>query len=184
MKTELTNISGILLFEFDVYLDQRGCFIDIFEISKLRSIGIKDDFIQDAITISNKKNTIRGLHFQYPPFAQSKIVRCERGAILDIAVDLRKSSPTYGQHCVIELSEASLKALYLPVGIAHGVCTLEDDTRLAYKISGRYSKEYASGIAWNDPNLEIDWPVSGEQFYINDRDENLPFFDRNASYFP
>ena len=183
MKVKKTNIPGILVVELDAYKDQRGWFVEVFEKTQMEAIGIKDNFIQDAVTVSTAKNTIRGLHFQNPPYEQSKLVRCHRGAFFDVAVDLRKSSPTFGQHFSLELNETSWTALYLPIGIAHGLYTLEDNTHLAYKISGKYSPENAGGLVWNDPVLDIKWPTAATDVLINPRDRDLPFFNTATTYF-
>lgn len=184
MKVKKTNIPGVLILELDAYRDLRGSFVEVYEKTQMEAIGIKDNFIQDVITVSITKNTLRGLHFQNPPYEQSKLVRCQRGAFFDVAVDLRKSSPTFGQHFSLELNETSLTALYLPIGIAHGLFTLEDNTHLAYKISGKYSPENAGGLVWDDPILNINWPTTNSNLLINSRDRELPLFDKTTTYFP
>ena len=183
MKVKKTNIPGVLVLEVNAYQDQRGSLVEVFERSQFEDIGIKDDFIQDVVTNSPVKNTIRGLHFQNFPCAQSKLIRCDRGAFFDVAVDIRKSSPTFGQYFSIELTDCSWTTLYLPVGIAHGFCTLKDDTRLVYKIAGKYSPEHSGGLAWNDPRLNINWPTSEGASFISDRDRDLPVFDNATAYF-
>jgi dTDP-4-dehydrorhamnose 3,5-epimerase len=184
MKVKKTNIHGVLVVELDAYEDHRGWFIEVFEKTQMETIGIKDDFTQDVVTISTAKNTLRGLHFQNPPYEQSKFVRCQRGAFFDVAVDLRKSSPTFGQYFSLELNDKSWTAIYLPTGIAHGLYTLEDNTHLAYKISGKYSPENAGGLVWNDPILNINWPTSTNGVLINPRDRELPLFSTKTTYFP
>lgn len=183
MKVEDTNIPGVKVLKLDAYEDARGCFVQVFEKSEMANAGIKDDFIQDAVSVSTFKHTVRGLHFQNPPYEQSKLVSCDRGAFFDVAVDLRQSSLTYGQHFSIELTDTSWTAVYLPVGIAHGFCTLQDDTRLVYKFAGKYAPEDAGGLLWNDSGLAIDWPVKAEDVLINERDMAMPSFDPVTLYF-
>jgi dTDP-4-dehydrorhamnose 3,5-epimerase len=167
-------IDGVKLVKPRRILDSRGYFVETWNRRAFREAGIDVDFTQDNASFSAKRGTVRGLHFQNPPMAQSKLVRVLKGAILDVAVDLRRASPTFGRHAAATLSAAAGDQLYIPTGFAHGFCTLEADTEVAYKISGLYSPEHDNGIAWNDPDLGIDWPLAGIDPTLSDKDRKLP----------
>jgi len=157
MILEKTNIEDIILLTPRVYKDERGYFMESYNQKKVE-ILIKDRFVQDNESVSHK-NVLRGLHFQLPPHAQSKLIRVIKGSILDIAVDLRKDSSTYGEHFKHVLSGENKKQLYIPVGFAHGFLSLEDNTILNYKCSDYYSASAEASIIWNDPQLKIDWGI-------------------------
>ena len=157
MILEKTNIEDIILLTPRVYEDERGYFMESYNQKKVE-ILIKDRFVQDNESESHK-NVLRGLHFQLPPHAQSKLIRVIKGSILDIAVDLRKDSSTYGKHFKHILSGENKKQLYIPVGFAHGFLSLEDNTILNYKCSDYYNANNEASILWNDPNLAIDWGI-------------------------
>ena len=143
----------------DRFRDERGFFSETYSRRALAEAGIADEFVQDNHSLSVPAGTVRGLHYQLPPFAQAKLVRVMRGAILDVAVDLRRGSPTFGRHVAATLSAAAWNQLFVPVGFAHGFCTLEPDTEVVYKVTAYYSREHDRGIRWDDPELGIDWPV-------------------------
>jgi dTDP-4-dehydrorhamnose 3,5-epimerase len=153
-----TQISELKLLQPNIFQDERGCFFESYNYQTLNNLGITDVFVQDNQSFS-KKNVIRGLHFQIPPFAQAKLVRVIKGAVLDVAVDLRKDSPTYGQHFSVELNEENQLQFYIPVGFAHGFAALEDNTIFAYKCSNIYHKESERSIIFNDKDLNINWNV-------------------------
>lgn len=160
MHVTKTNIEGLLILEPKVYGDERGYFLESFN-EKLFSdlVGENISFVQDNESLSSK-DVIRGLHFQNPPFAQGKLVRVVKGSVLDVAVDLRKTSPTYGHFCAIELSEVNKKQFWIPKGFAHGFSTLEDNTIFQYKCTSYYSPENEATIYWDDQELAIDWKIS------------------------
>ena len=159
MQIERTALDGVLLLHPKKHGDARGFVSETFKISALRDAGIADEWVQDNHSFSAQAGTIRGLHFQAPPMAQAKLVRVLRGAILDVVLDIRRTSPTYGQHIAVELSAENFAQLYIPAGFAHGFCTLTDDTEILYKVSAEYAPAQEGGVLWNDPDLAIAWPV-------------------------
>jgi len=182
MKIHKFSISGPLLIEPNCFIDQRGFFIESFKASVFREYGIPDFFPQDNHSCSGK-NVIRGLHFQVPPMGQGKLVRVIRGRVLDVIVDIRLGSPTYGQSIIIELSEENKKILWVPEGFAHGFLSLEDNTDLLYKVTKEYSKEHESGLYFNDPILGIEWGVDIDKLIISDKDKLLPTWENFKSPF-
>ncbi|MDR1346391.1 MAG: dTDP-4-dehydrorhamnose 3,5-epimerase [Bacteroidales bacterium] len=158
MIIEKTAIKGLLLVTPDVFTDERGVFFESYNQQRWTEAGVSDLFVQDNQSQS-RKGVVRGLHFQKPPFAQSKLVRVLQGSVLDVAVDIRRSSPTYGQHISVLLSADNLKQFFLPCGFAHGFIALEEGTLFAYKCSQLYCKEAEVTIPYNDPLLEIDWGI-------------------------
>jgi len=158
MKITTTQIPDLLILEPKVFHDDRGYFYESYNETKFIDLGFTVQFKQDNISRSIK-NVLRGLHFQRPPYSQGKLVQVLRGSVLDVAVDLRKDSKTYGQHFKIELSEKNKKLFYIPPGFAHGFLTLEDDTIFSYKCTNVYNKESEDGLMWNDSNIGIDWGI-------------------------
>jgi dTDP-4-dehydrorhamnose 3,5-epimerase len=169
-----TEIPDVKIITPKKFGDDRGFFSEVYNAATFSAAGLDLDFIQDNHSWSAKRGTIRGLHFQSPPFAQDKLVRVVRGAILDVAVDIRRSSPTYGQHVAVELSAANWRQLLVPIGFAHGFCTLEDNTEVVYKVTGRYSKDHDLGLAFDDPDLRIAWPVGADDAITSDKDRKHP----------
>jgi dTDP-4-dehydrorhamnose 3,5-epimerase len=159
MEIENFEIPNIVLIKPSVFEDSRGYFFESYNKNKFLEAGITDDFVQSNQSLS-QKGVLRGLHFQMPPFAQSKLVRVIKGEVLDIAVDIRKNSPTYGKHISVILSEENKNILYVPEGFAHGFLTLKDDTIFSYKCGNVYNKEAERGIMWNDSQLNIDWKIA------------------------
>ena len=154
--------------------DSRGWFSETWNKSKLEAAGISLDFCQDNQSFSRPKGTLRGMHFQAPPFAQTKLVRCLRGRIFDVAVDIRRASPTFGKWVGLELSAENGKQLLIPKGYAHAFLTLEPDCEIAYKVDAYYSAECDGGVAWDDPAIGIDWPLEGGSPVLSDKDQVLP----------
>lgn len=163
--------------------DTRGYFCETFRRSAFAENGISQDFIQDNQSCSERVGTVRGLHFQRPPFAQAKLVRVLRGAILDVALDLRRRSPTFGKHVSVKLDSESDEQLLVPKGFAHGFCTLEPQTTVLYKVDEVYSPEHDGGVYWADPELAIDWPVKAAEAQLSPKDRALPTFGQLASVF-
>ncbi len=167
MIIETTFIKDLLLLTPQVYSDQRGYFMESYNKLKVGKM-IKDDFVQDNESLS-KKNVLRGLHLQLPPYAQAKLIRVIKGSILDVAVDLRRESDTYGQHFKHVLSGENKKQLYVPEGFAHGFLTLVDNTLINYKCSNYYHSDSETSILWNDPDLDIDWGLNDPILAEKDR---------------
>ena len=163
--------------------DARGTFSETWNAARFAEHGIKLNFVQDNQSWSAPAGTVRGLHFQSSPKAQDKLVRVLRGRILDVAVDLRRASPTYGKWVAEELSAQNRRQLLVPVGFAHGFCTLEPDTEVLYKVTDFYSPANDLGIAWDDPDLAISWPVGKDEAVLSDKDTRQPAFRSLPAYF-
>lgn len=174
IEVEPLNLPDVKLVRFTSHEDSRGYFAEVFVRRAFTAAGIVNDFIQDNEVLSRAKGTVRGLHFQLPPFAQAKLVRVLRGRILDVAVDLRRSSPTFGLHVAVELDSAQGEQLFVPAGFAHGYCTREPDTLVLYKVDNSYAPDYDRGINWLDPDLVIDWGIADTQAVLSERDRALP----------
>jgi dTDP-4-dehydrorhamnose 3,5-epimerase len=175
MKVTKTNIEGLLIIEPSVFSDDRGYFFESYSETKYKKAGIAADFIQDNQSFS-RKGTVRGLHGQAEPFAQGKLVRVISGKVLDIAVDVRKGSPTYGKYFSIELSADNKLQFWVPGGFLHGFSVLEDNTIFAYKVNNYYHKDSEFGVLWNDPTLNIDWGIAPGEALISPKDLLLPDF--------
>jgi dTDP-4-dehydrorhamnose 3,5-epimerase len=173
VKITKTPLDGLLVLEPDYFYDPRGWFVESWNKNRLVELGIHVDFVQDNHS-GSVKNTLRGLHFQTAP-GQSKLVRCTSGLIWDVAVDIRQNSPTFKQWFGIELSAENHKQLFIPLGFAHGFCVLSDWAEVQYKCSSYYDPEKETGIAWNDPDIAIEWPI--HEPLISERDVNNPSFD-------
>jgi len=158
MEVIKTPIEGLLVIKPRIFEDDRGYFFESWSKDSFLKVGLDLDFVQDNQSLS-QKGVLRGLHFQNPPFAQGKLVRVIKGAVVDVAVDIRKNSPTYGQHFAVELSEENKTVFWIPPGFAHGFVTLKDDTIFTYKCTGVYNKESEGALIWNDEDLNIDWRV-------------------------
>jgi dTDP-4-dehydrorhamnose 3,5-epimerase len=176
MDIEALAIPDVKLIRPKRFGDARGFFSEVYSRPALAAAGITLEFVQDNHSRSAKVGTVRGLHFQTAPFAQDKLVRVTKGRILDVAVDLRRASPTYGRHVSAELSADNWTQILVPVGFAHGFCTLEPDTEVIYKVSQVYAPAHDGGVLWNDPDLGIVWPVASADAVLSDKDVKLPRF--------
>lgn len=164
----------VVLLRTPRYGDERGWFSETWSRARFHAAGIDCDFVQDNHSRSEPAGVIRGLHFQRPPYAQAKLVRCVRGAILDVVVDLRAGSPTFGQHHAVELSAQSGDQLFVPPSFAHGFVTLQPGTEVAYKVTAAYAPAHEAGLAWDDPDLNIAWPVAAAEAVLAERDRHWP----------
>lgn len=175
MNIYSTEIEEVLIVEPDCFGDHRGWFMETYNKEKYEAAGINTVFVQDNHSLSAVKGTLRGLHFQNNPFAQSKLVRCVKGRILDVAVDIRKSSPTYKKWVAVELNEDNKKQLFIPQGFAHGFITLTDNVEVQYKVDNLYSKDHDRGIRYDDPSININW---GEiEPILSEKDKNSTYLD-------
>ncbi|WP_395806159.1 dTDP-4-dehydrorhamnose 3,5-epimerase, partial [Daejeonella sp.] len=167
-----TEIKDLFIIEPKVWKDDRGYFFESYNKQSFDDEGINVNFVQDNQSLS-QKGTLRGLHAQANPYAQGKLVRVIQGKVLDIAVDIRKGSKTYGQYEAVELSGDNNRMLWIPPGFLHGFVTLEDNTIFAYKVSGLYNKSSEFGVIWNDPDLNIDWGIATDQVILSEKDKTL-----------
>ena len=182
MKFVKTAISDLYILEPLVFGDNRGYFLESFNLEKFKENVYPINFVQDNESKSSR-GVLRGLHFQKPPYAQAKLVRCIEGKILDVAVDIRKGSPTYGKHLAVELSGENKRQLFVPRGFAHGFSVLSESAVFAYKVDNSYAPESDYGIKWNDEDLNIDWGLTEEEVQLSEKDENLSFFkDFNSPF--
>ena len=183
MELRETEIPDVKILKPKKFGDHRGFFSETYNKKILSELGIDMDFVQDNHSLSVEKGVIRGLHYQTPPFAQDKLVRVVHGAILDVAVDMRKSSPTFGKHITAVISADNWEQILVPAGFAHGFCTLEENTEVIYKVTNYYAPDHDTGIRWNDPELGIDWPISENEAILSDKDKIQPFFSEATYYF-
>lgn len=174
MQFNKLRIPEIVLIIPRKFGDHRGYFMETFRENLFQEHAGPVRFVQDNRSLSAEAGTVRGLHFQLPPRALGKLVSCTAGALLDVAVDIRKGSPTYGQHVSAELTAENGVQLWVPAGFAHGFCTLMPNTIISYKVTDYYSPEHDRGLLWNDPALGIDWPVSGENAVLSEKDRHQP----------
>jgi len=180
MKITKTEIEGLLILEPRVFQDDRGLFFESFNEQLFTEAAEPVQFVQDNQSVS-KKGVLRGLHFQNSPHAQGKLVRVAKGAVIDVAVDIRKNSPTYGQHVAVELTAENNKQFWIPAGFAHGFVALEDDTIFCYKCTDYYAPECEGSLLWNDENLKIDWGI--KEPLISEKDKVATKFTSFASTF-
>jgi len=165
------------------FRDQRGYFAETYVRGDFAAAGIANEFVQGNESLSHAPGTVRGMHFQIPPFAQAKLIRVLTGRIFDACIDLRRSAPSYGRHATVELSAETGDQLFVPAGFAHGFCTLEPDTTVLYKVDAVYSAEHERGIAWVDPALDIPWPISPDAAILSAKDAVLPPLGDMPVYF-
>ncbi len=181
MQIDRTTIDGVFVLHPRKYADARGFVAETFKASVLRDAGVTHEWMQENHSYSARVATVRGLHFQAPPAAQAKLIRVLRGAIFDVALDIRRASPTYGEHVAVELNAEGMQQLYIPAGFAHGFCTLTDDTEVLYKVSADYAPAQEGGVLWNDADLGVAWPASAA--LTSERDAVWPRFKDFVSPF-
>lgn len=177
-----THIKDLLIIEPKVWKDDRGYFYESYNEKLFKEFGINYSFVQDNQSFS-QKGTLRGLHAQANPFAQGKLVRVIQGKVLDVAVDIRKDSPTYGQHYSVELTGDNFRMFWVPPGFLHGFVTLEDQTIFTYKVTGFYDKNSEIGVMWDDKDLNIDWKIDNNEVILSDKDKQLSNFKHFESPF-
>ena len=177
MQITKTELDGVVILTPKKFGDDRGFFSETYSKRTLASAGINLDFVQDNHSLSVEVGVVRGLHFQTPPFGQDKLVRVVKGRILDVAVDLRRKSPTFGQHVAVELSDQNWQQLLVPIGFAHGFVTLEPNTEVVYKVTNYYSPDHDFGLRWNDPKIGINWPIAADQAILSAKDAIQPLLD-------
>lgn len=183
LQVMATEIADVKLIVPRIHKDHRGFFSETYNKAGLEKLGADLEFVQDNHSLSVEQGVVRGLHFQVPPFAQDKLVRVIRGSVFDVAVDIRRGSPTYGKHVARVISAADWNQFLVPAGFAHGFCTLESDTEVIYKVTNYYSPEHDRGVLWNDPDLRIDWPVTESEAILSDKDKKQPRFRDLPQYF-
>lgn len=185
MKVIDTEIEDVKIIEPDCFGDHRGWFMETYSTNKFKEIGIDNEFVQDNHSMSQKKGTLRGLHFQNNPYAQAKLVRCTKGRVIDVAVDIRKGSPTYKKWVSVELTAENKRMFFIPRGFAHGFLCLSDDVEFQYKVDNLYSKECDRGIRYDDPSIGVDWGslLDGIEPILSDKDKNGPTLDESDANF-
>ncbi len=183
MKVVETAIPEVKIITPKKFGDHRGFFSETYNKKALAGAGIDFDFIQDNHSLSATKGTLRGLHCQIPPFGQDKLVRVVRGAIFDVAVDLRTGSPTFGQYVSAVISAEEWNQILVPIGFAHGFCTIEPDTEVIYKVTNYWSAEHERGILWDDPAVGIEWPVAAKDMVLSGKDREWPTLESADGWF-
>ena len=177
-----TEIEGVVILQPHVFQDARGYFFESFSAREFEEKVCRTTFVQDNESYSSY-GVVRGLHFQKPPFSQAKLVRVIRGTVLDVAVDLRRSSPTYGQHVAVELSGENRRQLFIPRGFAHGYAVLSEEALFQYKCDNYYAPQSEGGIVWNDPALQIDWQIPADRIVLSEKDTRHPLLKDYLSDF-
>ena len=178
-----TEIADLKMIVPRIHRDHRGFFSETYNKAGLEALGVNLEFVQDNHSLSVERGVVRGLHFQIAPFAQDKLVRVIRGSIFDVAVDLRRDSRTYGKHVARVISAAEWNQFLVPVGFAHGFCTLEVNTEVIYKVTNYYSPEHDRGLLWNDPDLGIVWPIAEAEAILSEKDRKQPRLRELPGYF-
>ena len=180
---ENLEIKDVIVITPDKFDDNRGFLSEIYSKKTYEIAGIKSNFVQDNYSFSKNKFTLRGLHYQESPFSQEKLIRVSKGSILDVAVDIRKESPTFGKHISIILEASSWQQIFIPHGFAHGFLTLETNTEVQYKVSNFYTPAHEQGISWKDPELNINWGADRTQITLSQKDNSYPNFSEICSSF-
>ena len=183
MQVQKLSIPEVILLTPKRQMDSRGYFVETYNRRAFTTAGIDCTFVQDNQSLSLQRGTIRGIHFQSAPHTQAKLVRVVHGAVFDVAIDLRRGSPSYGRWCAARLTADDGEQLFIPAGFGHAFCTLVSDTIVAYKVDGYYARDYEGGIRWDDPDLAIDWPVAATDVHVSDKDARLPYLRDFASPF-
>lgn len=185
MQVETTKLPGVVIITPDVHGDHRGYFMETYSTKAYHAAGIDNVFVQDNMSFTAKKGTLRGLHWQNSPMAQAKLVSVAKGTVIDVAVDIRKGSPTYKQWVAVELSAENKKRFFIPRGFAHGFLTLTDDVEFTYKVDNLYSKERDRGIRYDDPDINVDWGglLQGIEPVLSDKDKNGPTLEASDCNF-
>ncbi len=183
MEIERLSIPDVMVVRPKRFGDHRGFFSETYSRKAFAAAGVDVEFIQDNHSLSAEAGTVRGLHFQIGADAQDKLIRVVRGAVVDVAVDIRRGSPTYGRHVSRVLSAENWEQLFVPIGFAHGFCTLEPDTEVVYKVSAYYAPSNDRGLLWNDPALAIDWRLDGRAPKLSDKDKAHPTLADLPAYF-
>ena len=179
MKATETELKGVFVLEPQVFGDARGWFMESWSQRKMHDAGIDFQFVQDNQSFSAQKGTLRGLHYQLNPMCQAKLLRCTRGKIFDVAVDIRKGSPQYGKWVGVELSAENKKQLFIPRGFAHGFITLTDDVEVQYKADNYYAPEYDGNIRWDDPDIGVEWPL--KPVILSEKDSKAPLLKERTN---
>jgi dTDP-4-dehydrorhamnose 3,5-epimerase len=182
MEVIKTDIEGVVIIEPRIFKDARGYFFESFSAKEFQEKVCQTTFVQDNESFSSY-GVVRGLHFQKPPYTQSKLVRVIKGAVLDVAVDLRKGSPTYGKHVAVELTGENHRQLFIPKGFAHGFSVLSEEVLFQYKCDNFYAPQSEGGIAWNDPALQIDWRIPADKILLSEKDTKHPLLEDYNSDF-
>jgi dTDP-4-dehydrorhamnose 3,5-epimerase len=183
LEIQLLDIPDVKVISTKKHADLRGFFSETYSKKEFAEAGIHLEFVQDNHSMSSQAGTLRGLHYQGHPFAQDKLVRVVSGRILDVAVDLRRTSPTFGRWVGTEISAEKWNQILVPIGFAHGICTLEPNTQLIYKVSNYYSPQHDFGIRWNDRDIGVKWPFPDDQLILSDKDKRQPFFKDVVNWF-
>ena len=185
MKVIDTEIKDVKIIEPDCYGDHRGWFMETYNTESFHKLGIDNVFVQDNMSYSAQKGTLRGLHYQCDPYSQAKLVRCTRGTVIDVAVDIRKGSPTYGKWVSCELSAENKRMFFIPRGFAHGFLTVTDDVEFQYKCDNLYNIASEGGIRYDDPTINVDWRglLNGIEPVLSEKDKNAPALEKcNANF--
>jgi dTDP-4-dehydrorhamnose 3,5-epimerase len=180
VQVSRSQIEGPLLLEGKIHVDARGAFMETYRADQVADLLDSGNWVQDNVSRSTKAGTVRGLHWQNPPFAQAKLVSVLKGAILDVVIDLRLSSSTFGKAATFNLSDAANQQLFVPMGFAHGFCTLSDDTIVGYKCSAIYTASAERSLLWCDPAIDVAWPIGREQAIVSDKDSQAPLLSHLA----
>jgi len=183
LQVMATEIADVKLIVPRIHRDHRGFFSETYNKAELATLGVNLEFVQDNHSLSVERGVVRGLHFQIPPFAQDKLVRVIRGSVFDVAVDIRRKSSTYGKHVTRVISATGWNQFLVPIGFAHGLCTLEPNTEVIYKVTNYYSPEHDRGVLWNDPDLGIAWPIAEGQAILSEKDKKQPRLRELPNYF-